>query len=167
MSKTTLIVAALALAVTLLAYAKSPQIAWQGASLGARLFIGILPNIMLGFLLGGMVTVLLPRELVAQYAGDQSGWPGLLLATLVGAFTPAGPFVTFPLLAAMWQAGAGVAQLAAYLTAWALLGVHRLLIYELPIMGWRFMAARLLAALVLPLLVGVVTGWLYRLMTPA
>lgn len=159
---TFLILLGLALAATALAYSKSPALAWQGATSSAQLFIRIAPSIMVGFLLGGMVQVLLPRELVAAYAGEDSGFVGLTLATIAGSITPGGPFVQFPLVASLWKAGTGVGPLSAYLTAWALLGLQRVLVWELPIMGWQYTTARMLGCLPAPYIVGLLAGWFFR-----
>jgi hypothetical protein len=42
----------------------------------------------------------------------------------------------------------------AYLTSWALLGVHRIAAFEIPILGWRFVACRVAASLLVPVAVG-------------
>jgi uncharacterized membrane protein YraQ (UPF0718 family) len=152
------------LLLILVAYAawRSPVLAREGLSGGVRLFLEILPNIAIGFLLGGMVQVLLPQDLVARYAGDDSGLRGLLLATGIGAITPGGPFVQFPLVASLWKAGTGVGPITAYLVSWALFGFQRILVYEGPILGWRYVWARLAACAVMPLAAGWLTALFYR-----
>jgi hypothetical protein len=57
----------------------------------------------------------------------------------------------------------GLPQLVAFLTAWSVFAFHRVLIYEATLMGWRFVALRLTASLVLPLLAGVLTAGLERI----
>jgi uncharacterized protein len=74
--------------------------------------------------------------------------------------TPGGPFVAFPLLAVLLQGGASVGAVTAYLSSWALLGLHRVIAFEIPILGWRFVAGRLVASLVFP----VVIGWLAQVL---
>src|SRR5574341_822188 len=130
-----IILGSLLLLLVAVAAARSPVLAWEGLSGGVRLFLEILPNIAIGFLLGGMVQVLLPQDLVAHYAGEDSGLRGLLLATGIGAITPGGPFVQFPLVATLWKAGTGVGPITAYLVSWALFGFQRILVYEGPILG--------------------------------
>ena len=143
-------------------FARSPAVAWEGLGGGVALFFQILPNLVLGFLLAGLAQELLPRDFVAKYAGEDSGATGYLLATGLGALTPGGPFFQFPLVAALWKSGAGVGQLTAYLTAWVLLGFQRVVIYEGPMMGWRYAFARVLTCLVAPPILGSMTGWVYR-----
>jgi uncharacterized membrane protein YraQ (UPF0718 family) len=77
---------------------------------------------------------------------------------------PSGPIVSFPLVVVLWKAGAGLPQLVAFLTAWSVFAFHRVLIYESTLMGWRFVALRLVASLVLPVLAGVLALGLERLL---
>ena len=42
----------------------------------------------------------------------------------------------------------------AFLTAWSVFAFHRVLIYEITLMGWRFSAVRLISSLILPPLAG-------------
>ncbi len=166
MTKTLLFMGSLALLATALAYYKSPSLAWEGARSAWRMGVAILPALAVGVLLGGMVQVLLPRDLVAAYAGEDSGLTGLIIATIAGSITPGGPFVTFPVVASLWKAGTGVGPLVAYMTAWSLLGFHRILIYEIPILGGRFVTIRLLTVVTLPLLAGYAAGVVKRFFLP-
>jgi uncharacterized membrane protein YraQ (UPF0718 family) len=160
--KSVIWILALALALTAFAYYKSPALAWKGGEAALRLFIDILPALLAGFLLGGMVQVLVPKEWVALWAGEQSGFRGLTLATVAGALTPGGPFVQFPLVASLWQAGAGVGPITAYLISWTLLGINKLFVWEVPMMGWRYTIAKTLACLAAPMLLGWFASWIYR-----
>ena len=162
MTKTLIFMGALALLATAAAYYKSPSLAGEGFRSAWRMTVAILPALALGMVLGGMVQVLLPRELVAAYAGEDSGLTGLIIATLAGSITPGGPYIAFPLVASLWKAGTAVGPLMAYLSAWALLGVNRMLIFEIPILGARFVLVRVLIVGAVPILAGFIAGWIYR-----
>jgi uncharacterized membrane protein YraQ (UPF0718 family) len=101
-----------------------------------------------------MATVLVSPESLARWLGQDTGARGLLLGTAVGAITPGGPFVAFPLLAVLLKSGASVGVVSAYVASWALLGLHRVAAFELPILGWRFVVCRFLASLAFPVLIG-------------
>lgn len=125
------------------------------ASAGRTILL-ILPMFAAGLLLAGLVHVLVPREGVARWLGAASGLRGLLIAMAVGAFTPGGPFTSFPLVVALAEAGADIGVLVAYLTAWATLGLNRILIWELPLLGADFVALRVAASLPLAVLAGLI-----------
>lgn len=157
-----LVVAIAATALTL--WRGGPSLAAAGGSQGLDLFLRVAPQLVIGFMLAGMVTVLLPAEFLGRYVGEESGMLGLAIATVAGAATPGGPFLQFPLVAALVGAGAGVGPMAAYLTAWSLMGWHRIVIYELPLLGASFTGARLLVSLVLPIVVGLCLPPVLRLL---
>jgi uncharacterized membrane protein YraQ (UPF0718 family) len=126
-----------------LAYVKKGGAAvGEGFLKSGTLFASVAPAMAVGFLVAGFVALLVPPEAVARSLGENSGSGGLFLASLAGILTPGGPFTHFPLLAALRSHGAGVGPLAAYITAWSLLGAHRILLWEGPLLGWRFVLVR-------------------------
>ncbi len=132
-------------------------------SSGAALFLSVLPNLTLGFLLAGFLHVLLPQDLISRWMGANSGWSGLLIGSVAGMLTPGGPFTHFPILASFLSKGVAVGPVCAYIAAWALIGLNRIIVWELPILGPRIALARFLASVAVPPVVGWLGGWLYRL----
>lgn len=126
------------------------------------LLVGVLPQLAAGLLIGGLVQELVDRDRVARLLGAQSGLLGLLLATAAGVVTPGGPFTSFPLVYALWMAGADAGALVAYLAAWALIGLNRLIIWELPFMGVDFTLLRFVVSLPMPLVAGLIARWLVQ-----
>ncbi len=161
MDLTNWIMLLLVLALTLLAYMKNHQFPLEGFKAGGKLLWYIFPKLILAFIAAGMISVVLPRELMSRWMGEESGFRGLILATLAGSLTPGGPFVQFPIVAALLKAGAGIAPLMAYISAWSLLGVNRFLAYEVPILGWKIAVCRIAASLVFPIIIGLFSRLLY------
>lgn len=118
--------------------------------------------IAVSFFAAGFATVLVPHAWISSQLGDGAGFRAVALATVVGAATPAGPFVSLPIAAAMRAAGAGNGAVVAYLTAWALLAVHRLVAWEAPILGWPFALFRWAVCAALPLAAGLLARALTR-----
>lgn len=119
---------------------------------GAVDFLHLLPRIAIGVIGSGYIAEVLPRTLIAPWLGPESGLTGVLIATLGGAATPGGPVVGFAIGAAALKGGAGSPQVIAYSTAWALYAIHRLVLYEVPMMPPRVVWLRALACLPLPLI---------------
>jgi len=67
--------------------------------------------------------------------------------------------VTVPLLEVLSNSGMTLGPLVAYMTAWSLFGVQRIIAWEAPLMGWRFVAVRTASSLVFP----IVAGWLVKI----
>ena len=113
-------------------------------------FIRLLPRIAIGVVGSGFIAEVLPKTLIAPWLGPESGLTGVLIATLGGAFTPGGPVVGFSIGAAALKSGAGAPQVIAYSTAWALYAIHRLVIWEVPLMPARVVWLRAAVSVPLP-----------------
>lgn len=122
----------------------------DGAREGVWEFIRLLPRIGAGVVGSGFIAEVLPKALVASWIGPGSGFIGVLIATLGGALTPGGPVVGFSIGAAALKSGAGAPQVIAYSTAWALYAIHRLVIWEVPMMPPRLVWLRAAVSLPLP-----------------
>jgi len=124
----------------------------DGVRAGVMEFILLLPRIGVGVVGSGFVAEALPNEWIAPWIGPESGLLGVAIATIGGALTPGGPVVGFSIGAAALKSGAGAPQVIAYSTAWALYAIHRLVIWEVPMMPARVVWLRALVSLPLPFL---------------
>jgi uncharacterized membrane protein YraQ (UPF0718 family) len=108
----------------------------------------------LALLAASFLSQILPRGFVGAAIGPDSGLVGILAATAAGSILPGGPFVAFPLAVSFYDAGAGLPQLVALITSWSTLGVIRIVAFEWPMLGPRFVALRVGVTLLLPPLAG-------------
>lgn len=115
-------------------------------------------RIPLALVAAGFLAALIPEQRIVALLGPDSGAVGILLASAIGGLLPGGPMVAFPLALVAWEGGAGAPQMVALITAWSVLALHRVLIFELPILGGRFATMRLAVSLVLPVLAGMFTA---------
>jgi uncharacterized membrane protein YraQ (UPF0718 family) len=162
------ILGTLVMVLSLVAYVRGGAgLPVAGYRAAAGIFLDVAPQLMLGFLLAGLVVVLIPSDLVASLLGEDSGIVGVLVATAAGILTPGGPYLQFPLVAALARTGAGFGPVAAYLTAWSLLGANRVLVWELPVLGPSFTAARWAISLVTPIVVGLLVPIAMRFLARA
>jgi uncharacterized membrane protein YraQ (UPF0718 family) len=98
--------------------------------------------------------------MVSRWLGAESGFTGIVIASVCGIFVPAGGVIAFPLALAMLKVGVGVPQLIAFLTSWEVFAVHRVLAFELPMMGANFVAIRITASFLMPPLAGLAAAGL-------
>jgi uncharacterized membrane protein YraQ (UPF0718 family) len=131
-----------------------------------ELFLDILPKVLAACLIAAFVAVLMPREVVVRWVGAESGFSGLIIATLAGIVVPGGPITVFPIAAAFVAIGADIGATIAFVTSWTLLGYGRALVWELPFFGPEFVIWRSLAALPLPIIAGLLARMLARLIRP-
>ena len=157
---TTLILWLIALICALIAYRRGDGSFQRGMSIAWRYTLIIGPRIVMALLLAGILVALVPNETIARWLGQETGLRGILLASLIGGMIPGGPIISFPIALALFKAGVGMPQLVAFLTGWSVFALHRVIAYEIPLLGWRFTAVRLLVSLAMPPLSGVFAGLL-------
>jgi uncharacterized membrane protein YraQ (UPF0718 family) len=151
----TAIIAVLAVAAAATVYARDGREHFFTILLGdVTLFGEMLPKVLAGCLIGAFVTLLLPREMVARWVGHESGFMGLLIAAFFGFLLPGGPITIYPVAGAFLMMGADAGAVVAFIVSWTLIGYTRALVWELPFFGADFVIWRLLAALPLPIIAG-------------
>jgi len=158
----TLVLLGLALVLTVVAYVKDPGLPLMGARNGLAMLTIILPRLVPALILAGLMQVLVPQAVVSRYFGREGGLRALLIATVAGVLTPGGPMVSVPFMVALASSGAALPPLVTYMTSWSLFGVQRIIAWEAPLLGWRFVAVRVVPSLAFP----VVAGWLVSLFYP-
>ena len=145
------------LLVALLAFIaamRSKALFREGAFEGGRDFLVLIPRVMIGVVGSGYIAAVLPPDLIAAWIGPNSGFIGILIATIIGAATPGGAVVGFAIGAAALKSGAGAPQVIAYSTAWSLYTIQRLLNWEIHMMASRFVWMRAAVSFPLPILAG-------------
>lgn len=126
-------------------------------------FIVFLPAVLM---LASFVEVMLPKSIVERWLGVGSGFKGIAVATFAGAFTPGGPFLAFPMVLALYRAGADWAPLITYITAWSILSMPRVLVFEIPFVGGELTAVRFLSCLIFPPIAGLLARYISRFYKP-
>ncbi len=139
-----------------------------GVQEGARVSYGMLRSvaaqILIGMALAAMTQVVLPTEIISRWMGAGSGILGIVIGMAAGAIVPGGPYVVLPLAGSVMASGAGVGAMAAFITAWSVTPLTRTLMWELPFLGGRFTAARLLVTLPFPVIAGLLTPPIFDLL---
>lgn len=126
---------------------------FQGAlRRGTADFIEVAPRVGLGVIGSGFIAAIIPPEFIVGSLGPDTGWLGVLTATIAGAATPGGPVIGFSLGAVALKSGAGAPQVIAYVVAWALFAFQRMILWEIPFMPARFVWFRAAVSLPFPFL---------------
>jgi uncharacterized protein len=158
---TLLILLALVLGAMVVAAAKDPGLPLRGLAASGRLLRGVWLELLLGFLLAGLLDVLLPQRLLVSWLGGENLGRGILIGWAAGLAMPGGPYVFFPVAANLFKNGAAAGPLIALLTAKTLVSPVRTLTYEAPLLGWPLTLARFVPGVLLPPLMGLVGQWLF------
>jgi uncharacterized membrane protein YraQ (UPF0718 family) len=125
--------------------------------------LDLVPRMSGALMIGGFVQVLVPRGMISEWLGDGAGARGVFIAHGVGAMTPGGPILAFPLIAVLANSGASLASVITFATSWATLGLHRIVMWELPFLGTGFALVRYLASIPLGIIAGLTVLWALRL----
>lgn len=82
-----------------------------------NLFKNILPDVLSIMFFVGLSLAILTPELISSLIGESSGSLGILLSTVVGSVAIVPSFVVFPLGSTLVQNGAGLPQVAAFMSS--------------------------------------------------
>lgn len=149
----TIVMAALAVILVLIGYYKGEGQHITGMKSALNMTVEVIPLLVFAFIVAGMVQVLLPRELLVKWVGEESGMRGMLMGTVAGGFAPGGPYVSLPVAAGLLRAGASVGTMVAFLTGWSLWAIGRLPM-EVGILGWKFTLVRIISTFFFPPMAG-------------
>ena len=137
----------------------------SGFKEGALTFKSIWVRLVLGFSLGGLIQVVIPSPVIAEWLGPASGMKGILIGSYAGIIITGGPYVTLPVVASIFAAGAGVGPVIALLTSMNLISLPGLLTWAIPFMGVRLALSRYIVCLVIPPIVGLAGSVVYEFLT--
>ena len=115
----------------------------------------------LALVAAGFVVILIPQDVIGNLIGGASGFLGIATSSFLGSFLPGGPFVTFPFVIALMNYGAGEPQMVAFIAAWSVIAIHRVIAWEVPLMGVRFWFIRFASSAILPPLAGLLSALLW------
>lgn len=116
------------------------------------------PRMVVALIAAGFIAKLLPTDLIASYLGKEAGLLAILIAAVTGMVIPAGPVVAFAVAAVFANAGASTPALIAFVTSWSVFAAHRIIIFEIPLLGTSFMKIRLVSVVLTPLIAGAIAS---------
>ena len=126
MDTTTLVLAIVAILLLAIAFWRARDLPLTGLLTAGRTLWRNLPILLLGFVIAGLVQVVVPQEVITRLLGSQSGIKGILVACVAGGLMPGSPYAVFPLAGALHQSGAGLGVVVSFISAWSLWSVARL-----------------------------------------
>ncbi|MDW7659733.1 MAG: permease [Bacillota bacterium] len=107
----------------LLSWFKNRQKTKMALKKAWKAFENILPQFLIIILIVGMVLAVLNPDVISRLIGQESGWFGLVIASLIGSITLIPGFVAFPLASALLKSGAGFMQIAIFISTLMMVGI--------------------------------------------
>ena len=160
---TLIILLGLVTVVLVVAFLRDAALPVRGLEASGRLLRSVWVELALGFLLAGLLEVLIPQSLLTRWLGGERLGQGILVGWAAGLVLPGGPYLFFPVVANLFRNGAEPGPLIALLTAKTLVSPIRMLTYEAPLLGWPLTLARFIPGVLLPPVLGLLGQWLFGL----
>ncbi len=135
-----------------------------GMTQGARSLVRVSLLILAGAFLGGLIGAILPRAVVAQVLGSESGLKGIFIGTIIGALMPGGPYAYLPIVAALYSAGAGLAPIISLIFAKDVTNlpfIPYLFAYLAPVNAQNVIYIKLLFGIPIPIIMGLISRFFF------
>ena len=128
-----------------------------GLARAVEQFVKLVPRMICAMIAAGFMVKLIPIDIIGRFLGAEAGMSGVLIGSLTGLIVPSGPVVSFAIAAAFANEGASAPALVSFITGWSLFAAHRVIIFEIPLLGNSFVRLRMLSVAILPFLAGTIT----------
>jgi uncharacterized membrane protein YraQ (UPF0718 family) len=120
-------------------------------------FENILPQFLSILIIIGIMLSVLSPETITKLIGQQSGGLGMGIAAIIGSITLIPGFIAFPLAAALLKSGAGLMQIAVFVSTLMMVGIVTLPV-EIKYFGKKTTFLRNSLAFVFSFIVALIIG---------
>jgi len=141
----------------LISYVKDKSKTKKSLKKAWKAFENILPEFLVVILLVGLLLALLNAEVISKIIGANSGWLGVIGASVVGAITLIPGFVAFPTAAMLLQNGAGYMQIGAFVSSLMMVGIVTMPV-EIKYFGKKLTILRNVFAFIFSFIVAAIIG---------
>lgn len=124
-------------------------------------FENILPAFAGVLALIGLVMTVLTPDIISKIIGANTGFLGMFLTSIIGSITLIPGFVAFPLAATLLQKGAGVMQIAVFISTLMMVGFVTLPL-EISYFGKRVAFLRNVLSYIFSFIVALIIGMVVR-----
>jgi uncharacterized membrane protein YraQ (UPF0718 family) len=141
----------------IISYLKNKSKTKQALKKAWKAFENILPEFLTVIMIVGVLLSVLNPQVISKIIGGNSGWIGVILASVVGSITLIPGFVAFPTAAMLLENGAGYMQIAAFVSTLMMVGVVTMPV-EIKYFGKKLTLLRNLYAFVFSFIVAFIIG---------
>jgi uncharacterized membrane protein YraQ (UPF0718 family) len=134
-----------------------------GLKKGLKMFLDLLPPLSIILISLSLLLYFIPKELLVEWLGKESGIAGILTAALAGSISLIPGFVAFPLCNILLSNGATYTVIAVFITTLMMVGVVTLPI-EKKFFGLKVALLRNALSLAGAVIIGVLIGLLWGIL---
>lgn len=124
-------------------------------------FENILPQLLAILIMIGVLLAALNPDIISKLIGKESGWWGMVVASLLGSITLIPGFVAFPLASALLKNGAGFMQIAVFISTLMMVGIVTMPV-EIKYFGKKATLTRNLLAFAFSYVIALTIGMVLR-----
>lgn len=147
----------MAITLTIVSFIKDKEKTEKALKKGWTAFENILPTVLSVMAVVGITLSLINEEVIVVVIGPNSGVIGILISIAVGSITMMAGFVAFPLGAVLMEKGAGVAQIAGFISALMMVGLITIPL-EIKYWGKKVTLMRNILGIIVSFIVAIVIG---------
>lgn len=125
---------------------------------GLNALEGIMPQFITVLFLIAIMLAVFNAETISRFLGAGTGWVGVVIAAGIGAITLIPGFVAFPLAGELLRNGAGVMQIATFVSSLMMVGIVTLPM-EITHFGKRTAISRNIFALIFSVVAAAFVTW--------
>ncbi len=159
MTNALVVLSLIAIILLFVAYRQGKHV--EGLKEAKRMFLNVLPLLLFAFIIVGFIDILIPKEALQAWLGEESGWKGLIIGPAIGALIQGGPFAFFPLFNTVFRDSVTTGTAVAMITAWGMINIGHLP-YEFTFLGPRFVTLKYSIYIAIPSLAGLLANLLFR-----
>jgi len=123
MNTTAIMINLFAFACLFISFLKNKKKTIQCLQVAIKSFIRILPMVFIIIIFIGLLLGFVPQNQISRLIGEQAGFGGVLVVTLLGAALHIPSLISFPLAASLLESGASITSVAAFITSLTMIGV--------------------------------------------
>jgi uncharacterized membrane protein YraQ (UPF0718 family) len=127
---------------------------------GGKMFINLLPPFISILILVSVLLFLMPKEILTKWLGKESGFLGMVIATLAGSISLIPGFIAYPLGKILIDNGVEYSVIAIFITTLMMVGIVTLPI-EKKFFGLKVAIIRNVLSFIGALVIGVLMGALW------
>jgi len=148
------------IAIWLVLLAKDRKRGIEALKIGCRTVFSMLPLILIIIGAIGLFSVYVNPNDIASSFGDQSGWRGLVVVTIVSSFLQIPSIIIFPIAATIYHSGASAGVVATFACASTMASIFTMPL-EMKFLGRRLPPIRIALIVVISIIIGGLTGLVF------
>lgn len=148
---------AITIILLFISYLKDKKKTMQALKKAWKAFENILPEFLTVIMIVGVLLAVMNPQVISKIIGGNSGWIGVILASIVGSITLIPGFVAFPTAAMLLENGAGYMQIAAFVSTLMMVGIVTMPV-EIKYFGKKLTVLRNLYAFAFSFVVAFIIG---------